>query len=259
MSFYFPETTLLITHYNRSQSLKRLLDAFIQLGCQFGEVIVSDDASGDQQLKELHTLQSQYDFRLITTPINMGLGDNINKGQRAVSTPYTLYVQEDFVPKDGFPEHYKEAVRMMQEDSSLDIIRFYAYFAYPQLKHYGQGFEEMVFSYWNPDHIKFYMYSDHPHLRRTSFPSKFGPYATDIGPNETEFQMALRFLKKKGRGLFFKEYTTLFDQINTSSEPSMIQKSNWRTGKNPIILLIRQMYLVFRWLKNTIQLVLTRP
>ena len=35
-----------------------------------------------------------------------GLGNNINKGQDAVKTPLTLYVQEDFTPAAIFPESF---------------------------------------------------------------------------------------------------------------------------------------------------------
>ena len=45
----FPAVTLLITHYNRSNSLERLLNAFKALDVIFGDIIVSDDSS-----KEVH-------------------------------------------------------------------------------------------------------------------------------------------------------------------------------------------------------------
>src|ERR1700748_2746699 len=97
----FDATTLLITHYNRSQSLERLLKGFIDAGISFKDIIVSDDASNAMQLEYLKALRLTYDFELITTPQNKGLGNNLNKGQDAVKTKYTLYVQEDFTPLEA--------------------------------------------------------------------------------------------------------------------------------------------------------------
>src|SRR5581483_2813921 len=96
--YSFPGVTLLITVYNRSRSLERLLAAFKQLHCRFDDIVVSDDGSSPEHISRIKALQSVYPFRLITAPKNGGLGQNINKGQDAISTPYTLYVQEDFVP-----------------------------------------------------------------------------------------------------------------------------------------------------------------
>ena len=46
----FPGVTLLVTVYNRSRSLDRLLDAFKQLNCHFGDIVVSDDGSKPEHL-----------------------------------------------------------------------------------------------------------------------------------------------------------------------------------------------------------------
>jgi glycosyltransferase involved in cell wall biosynthesis len=94
----FQDTTLLITHYNRSESLERLLTSFEDLNCRFGDIVVSDDGSKPEHLTKVKSLANRFNFTLVTTPVNKGLGNNINKGQDAVKTPYTLYVQEDFQP-----------------------------------------------------------------------------------------------------------------------------------------------------------------
>ena len=77
---YFKDITLLITHYNRSNSLERLLKAFEELNCSFEDTIVSDDCSSVEHLTHLRKIQNQFPFRLITAEKNMGLGNNINKG-----------------------------------------------------------------------------------------------------------------------------------------------------------------------------------
>jgi glycosyltransferase involved in cell wall biosynthesis len=253
---HFDEVTLLVTHYNRSASLERLLRTFNDIACRFGNIVISDDGSRPEHLAQLYELQRRYGFTLLTTPQNRGLGNNINKGQDAVTTPYTLYVQEDFVPKETFPIHFKDALQFMQQDASLDAVRFYAYFNYPYTKPFGKGFSEMIFKrpLWYANHLKFYCYSDHPHLRRSDFLQKFGRYPEGIKGDATEFSMALSFLKKKGRALLYDDFTGIIDQANSSAEPSTMQRSHWRNGRNPIALFLRQLYLKFRLVKNSWQL-----
>src|SRR3954447_17002699 len=101
----FKEVTLLVTHRNRAKSLERLLKAFKSLNIVFGDIVVSDDASTPENLDEVTTLQGEYNFKLITTFVRHGLGNNINKGQDKVKTEYTLYVQDDFEPKRVFTRH----------------------------------------------------------------------------------------------------------------------------------------------------------
>ncbi|MVN21910.1 glycosyltransferase [Mucilaginibacter arboris] len=254
----FKEVSLLITHYNRSQSLERLLQAFKEQECTFGEIIVSDDASLPEHQNKIKELQKQYGFKLICAEHNRGLGNNINKGQDAVSKPYTLYVQEDFVPIAGFGTHFKNALELMQSNKTLDIVRFYAYFSYPYLKPYRHGFSEMIFSRRTINHLKFYYYSDHPHLRRSSFFTKFGRYPEGIKGDLTEYKMAISFLKHKGKGLFYNDFNTLFDQRNTTAEPSTMKRSSWRQNKNILTLVIRSFYLKIKLLKGHLDLFLAQ-
>ncbi len=249
----FPDVTLLITHYNRSISLERLLISFAKVDVQFAEIIVSDDGSKPVHLNYLKELKDKYKLTLITTEKNKGLGNNINKGQQAVKTPYVLYIQEDFEPKNGFIKQFSNALTFMQEDAGLDIVRFYAYFKYPYLKPYGKGFSEMVFdpSLLSNNHLKYYVYSDHPHLRRGNFYKKFGLYKEGVIGDVTEFMMALSFIQKKGRGLFYNNFNDLFWQKNSMDEPSTMARKSWRESTNPVFLAVRKLYLQFKLLKWT--------
>src|SRR5690349_18417419 len=185
---FFKDVTLLVTHYNRSHSLEHLLQSFRNINCMFEDVVVSDDGSKPEHLNYLWQLQKQYTFRVITTPVNKGLGNNINKGQDAVRTPYTLYVQEDFEPAHDFASHFVHALALMQEKQGIDVVRFYAYFKYPYLKPYKHGFSQMQFKWWLPGYKKFYAYSDHPHLRRSDFLEKFGRYPEGVKGDVTEYR-----------------------------------------------------------------------
>src|SRR3569833_1532531 len=74
----FKDVTQLVTVYNRSRSLQRLLASYKDLNCSFGDIVVSDDGSRPEHLAAIEKLRSTYPFRLITTPKNRGLGHNIN-------------------------------------------------------------------------------------------------------------------------------------------------------------------------------------
>lgn len=242
MAYYFPEVTLLITHYNRSKSLEHLLYTFKIQECSFAEIIVSDDGSLPEHFDAIKKLQNKFGFQLITTPQNKGLGNNINKGQEAVKTPYTLYVQEDFEPDASFANHFFDAVQFLEEDPKLDLVRFYAYVKYPYLKPYQKGFSKMIIKPWFANYKKIYYYSDHPHLRRSNFLEKFGRYAEGLKGDKTEYKMCVSFIKNKGKGLFYDDYKALFTQINSSAEPSTMTRSSWTNSENPIIALVRDVY-----------------
>lgn len=72
--YHFFKVSLLITHYNRSSSLKRLLMAFESLKCHFGEIVVSDDGSNEDHLNAVIALSNEHKFRLIQAQKNGGLG-----------------------------------------------------------------------------------------------------------------------------------------------------------------------------------------
>lgn len=243
--YNFPQVSLLITHYNRSKSLENLLNTFGKLNCKFGEIIISDDGSSQEHLNYIkNVLSKQYVFKLIMTHANKGLGNNINKGQDAVTMPYTLYIQEDFEPGYQFPKVLQQSIHYMNEDSSLDIVRFYAYDKYPYLKPYKDdvNFSLMYIPFFALNYKKIYYYSDHPHLRRASFIEKFDRYKEGVKGDKTEYNMCISFIQKKGRGLFYNAYSTLFIQKNTDQEPSTMQRVKWRASNNFIIKQIRDVY-----------------
>ncbi len=241
-TYSFPGVTLLITHYNRSSSLERLLANFRDLGCSFEDIVVSDDGSKPEHVDYIKTLHDKYTFRLITTPKNRGLGNNINKGQDAITTPYTLYVQEDFIPQPLFMPKLQQAIEIMNERKDIDMARFYAYFKYPYLTPLKNGFSEMRFSILYPGYKKFYMYSDHPHLRRSDFLQKFGRYPEGVNVEVSEYGMMLSFLQRKGKAIFYDEHKSLLDQVNSSAEPSTFKRNYWRESNNVFISLARHLF-----------------
>lgn len=252
--YQFPGVTLLITHYNRSGSLARLLSGLHGMGCHFDDIVVADDASKPEHQQRLKELQKEYNYRLITSGKNKGFPGNLNQGQDAVTTPYALYIQEDFVPSKLFPDKLVEALQFMNEDKTLDYIRFWSFYRYPKLKPYGKGFSETIYSPLGMSHLKFFMYSDNPHLRRNNFFERFGRYQEDIDGNIAEHRMSISYMQQKGRGLFYEAYDTLFEHANSDEEPSTFDRADWRQSRNPAMLFLRWLYLRYKWLKCTYEL-----
>lgn len=242
MDFNFPDISLLITHYNRSSSLERLLNSFEKLNCSFGNIVVSDDASNAAHIDKILALKSRFNFQLVLADQNKGLGNNINKGQEIVRTAYTLYVQEDFIPLPLFPEKLMIALEYMVKRKDIDMVRFYSYRKYPYLKPLADGFSLMQFSPFSRGYEKFYYYSDHPHLRRTTFLERFGQYEEGIRSDVTEYRMMLSFLRKKGKALYYDGYQSLFEQKNSEDEPSTVKRNDLRQTNNFLIRNIRHLY-----------------
>ncbi len=241
-NYNFVDVTLLVTHYNRSASLEQLLTTFKRRKCTFAEIVVSDDGSKQNHLNHLRHLQQEHGFKLIEAEVNKGLGNNLNKGQDAVNTDFTLYVQEDFIPTEAFASNFQNALAILKAREELDIIRFYAYVKYPYLKPYKNGFSEMLIQPWFTDYMKIYFYSDHPHLRRRNFIEKFGRYAEGVKGDRMEYRMCVSFIQNKGKGLFFDDFKSLFIQENSEAEPSTMVRTNWTHTKNPVISLLRYLY-----------------
>ena len=247
MEYQFKNVALLITHYNRSLSLERLLKAFKNLGCSFEEIVVSDDCSHFEHLEKLKKLQKEYHFKLVTAEKNSGLGNNINKGQDAVTAKYTLYIQEDFMPSSLFPSKLEESIQIM-ENTDFDFIRYFAYYKYPYMKPYQGGFSEMKFNFWYRGYWKFHFYSDHPHLRRSNFLQRFGRYVEGIKSDKAEYLMAISVLQKKPKGLFYEDFQGLIEQRNDlDSSTIQSERMPWRYSyKNPLLVFVRAIY---RYLK----------
>lgn len=241
--FVFENVTLLITHYNRSGSLKRLIQAFEGLHVRFGNIIVSDDGSAKEHLQQLTNLQQTIPFQLITTPINKGLSNNINKGQDAVKTPYTLYIQEDFVPTEAFPIKFQQSLEIMEERKDIDLVRYWAFGRYPYLKEIRNGFSEMKFSIWKPGYQKFYVYSDACHLRRSTFFNSFGRYIEEgIKSDRAEYLMMMTFIRRKGVAIYYENVRELFSHQNSEEEPSTVTRDFLGTTQNRFISIMRDIY-----------------
>lgn len=212
---------LLITHYKRPESLRKLLEKFEELEVKFAQIVVSDDGSGEPYESQLESMKKDFNFDLVLTPVNAGLGNNINKGQDQLRTPYTIYVQEDFLPTEKFVEGFLKAQTYMEDDISIDMVKFWCWHSYPYLRGYkdSEDYKLANFKVFAIDPYRFFLYGDPPHLRRSNFFEKFGRYTEGIPAPKTEKAMAMSFLQKGGRALWH-ESRDMFIHENSEDEPS---------------------------------------
>ncbi|MXV15541.1 glycosyltransferase family A protein [Hufsiella ginkgonis] len=243
----FENITLLVTHYNRSSSLERLLSAMKMHGLGFAGIIVSDDGSSQEHFQKLTDLAAVYNFTLVGTEVNGGLGYNINKGQDAVKTPFTLYVQEDFIPSGRFATVLADSVALFNADQDLDLVRYFANFRFPYMKNFKKGFSKLLVPIFALDYHKIYAYSDNPHLRRSTFFEKFGRYREGLTGDRTEYYMCISFIKNKGKAVLYNGFKTLFKHVNTPSERSTMRRESWRSHDNPVLAFVRNAYRQVRY------------
>ena len=249
----FENTTLLITHYNRSASLIKLIKALSDHQLSFQEIIVSDDCSQPEHQEAIKSLQSTHPFTFITSETNGGLGHNFNKGVDAVKTDYLLYIQEDFYPTDLFADRLKEAHDILHEDEEIDLIRFFSYFKMPYQSAYSEHFSKLDFHFFAPNNKQFHIYSDHPHLRRRRFKEKFGIYPTGQRPDKTEYWMIMKFLQRKGRALIIKDHQSLL-QLNNDEEGSTYSTNFWRESNLFFVRWLRNVYRFMKYRYNYLTL-----
>lgn len=238
----FNDVTLLITHYNRSYSVKRLLETLQSQNIRFAAIIVSDDGSQSQHLQRLRSLAPIYGFQLVTSERNHGLGHNLNKGQAYVKTALTMYVQEDFLPTAKFRKALRDSIEFMRTDDQLDLVRFFSNFQYPYTKLYKHDFSYIYIPPFALNYQKIYLYSDNPHLRRSNFLDKFGRYREDLTGDRTEYRMCISFIQKRGKVLLHNDFHGIFKHINTEEEPSTMTRVAWRQHTSPLLSLARDIY-----------------
>ena len=54
--------------------------------------------------------------------------------------------------------------------------------------------------------------------------------------------MAISFLKNKGKAMFYEDFKGLFDQLNSSDEPSTMTRGDLRQSPNFFIAFARGIY-----------------
>lgn len=210
--------SVLITHYNRPEALAICIAAIRKLEFSVPiELVVSDDGSKPEHVKELHKLAID---TLVTTPTNKGLASNLNRGIKACKGNYIMYVQEDFIIKPEILQVLSESMSLL-DSNTLDMVRFRANYVFNHLIPLTAHINKIPkFSFRNFN-INTFQYSDNPFLTTPAFFERLDYFLENTsGPyGETEF--AIRVLNSKAKiGIADKNYFG----ANAESSSVMITK-----------------------------------
>lgn len=181
--------SVLITHYNRVDDLLKCIDGIIALELDNCEIVVSDDGSSPEILKQVKKYPID---TLVESTKNQGLASNINKGVAACKGDYIIYCQEDFLLVREFKKVLPRLIASI-EDGAVDMIRLTSYFRFNKV----HGINELIsliprFSFQN-FFQNYYRYSDHPYIVKRVFYDQYGYYLdhTSGGYGETEYSVRL--------------------------------------------------------------------
>jgi glycosyltransferase involved in cell wall biosynthesis len=188
--------SILITHYNRPDALEKCITAIRNLDFPLPvELLVSDDCSDPEIMIQVQNFKID---TLITSSVNRGLASNLNKGIKACSGDYILYIQEDFIIDPEILNVLKESIDLLNTDA-VDMVRFRANYVFnhliPLTRHI---FRIPKFSFRNFN-INTFQYSDNPFITTPRFFKKHNYFLenTSGGYGETEF--AIRVLKSSSK------------------------------------------------------------
>lgn len=187
--------SILITHYNRFESLEKCLHAIRSFGFFDYEVVVSDDYSSIDVQKKLKTLDVD---QLILTDKNRGLASNINRGIKVCKGEFILYCQEDFMPTEDFKIYLSEAIDLLERDLA-DMCRLRSNYKFPYLMNLSEHFKTIPKFSWKNFYYNHFQYSDNPYLTKRSFFDKFGFYLENVSGDYGENEYAIRMMKSKAK------------------------------------------------------------
>ena len=164
--------SFLITHYNRIHALKECIQSIKKINVFNYEIVVSDDFSNENILKQLRDLEID---KLVLDTKNRGLGRNINKGIDKCTGNYIFYIQEDFIINDNVSEYILEAIKLL-ENEKFDIVRFYVPYKFSKKTTIKTTFNFYEIPIWDLRNYiaNQFRYSDWPHLKKKTFHNKFG-------------------------------------------------------------------------------------
>ena len=189
-----PKVSVVFITYNRPDFLVDSIKA-IRNNCKYPnlELIVSDDGTKPSIEKYLDNLAID---KLAKSETNQGLGANSNKGIRAATGKYILHHQDDFecVSSEPFIE---KSIQIMKNHSDIGLVRLHHSTMFPNKIDYElpDGTPYSILGFDQPKDMKnnIYIYSDHPHLKKSDFHDKSGYFTEGLEVGETEDEFCKRF------------------------------------------------------------------
>jgi len=241
-----PKVSVVFITYNRPDFLVDSIKA-IRNNCKYPnlELIVSDDGTKPSIKKFLHDLAID---KLVTSETNQGLGANSNKGIKAATGEYILHLQDDFecVSTEPFIE---KSIQIIKNHSDVGLVRLHHSTRFPNKIDYKlpDGTPYSILGFDQPKDMKnnIYIYSDHPHLKKSNFHDKSGYFTEGLKVGETEDDFCKRFNSNRKYKVATLWRTNLFKNnglIKSTRKPTKREISRNYLSQSSIGLKILKLY-----------------
>jgi len=241
-----PKVSVVFITYNRPDFLMDSIKA-IRNNCKYPnlELIVSDDGTKPSIKKFLHDLAID---KLVTSETNQGLGANSNKGIKAGTGEYILHLQDDFecVSTEPFIE---KSIQIIKTHSDVGLVRLHHSTRFPNKIDYKlpDGTPYSILGFDQPKDMKnnIYIYSDHPHLKKSDFHDKSGYFTEGLKVGETEDDFCKRFNSNRNYKVATLWRTNLFKNnglIKSTRKPTNREISRNYLSQSSIGLKILKLY-----------------
>lgn len=218
--------SILFTHYNRPEELKKCLEGFRKLDVSNLIYIVTDDGSELEYREQLLGLKVD---KLIVSETNKGLTSNINRGLKECTTEYVLYCQEDFIPKMQLGERLPEIIQVLNTGAA-DMVRLKANYSFPKLIDLTENIKLIPKFSWQNFYYNAFQYSDNPFITTRRFFEKFGYYLENTSGPYGENEYAIRIMKSKAKIAIVREH--LFS--DNKNAPSVIDSKKTNKGSRTL-------------------------
>jgi glycosyltransferase involved in cell wall biosynthesis len=210
--------SILITHYNRYDSLINCLEAFSNLKLKNVEYVISDDCSSIDIQEKLKKIDVD---KLIISDKNSGLASNLNRGLKECKGNFILYCQEDFIPSSNLLIYINEAKEILSGDKA-DMCRLKANYKFPKLIDLSDNFKLIPKFSWRNFYYNTFQYSDNPFITHSNFFKEFGYFMNDVSGAYGENEYAIRIMKSNARIAISNTYPF---KSNTKSESVILHNS----------------------------------
>lgn len=187
--------SILITHFNRFESLLICLHSFKSLSLRNVEFVVSDDGSEPSVQNKLKNNKVD---TLILNDINTGLSSNLNRGIRACKGSYILYCQEDYIPKAELSFYILQAINIIKSGKA-DMCRLKANYNFPHLIPLNSDYNLIPKFSWKNFYYNTFQYSDNPFITRSDFFNDYGFFLDNVSGPYGENEYAIRIMKSRAK------------------------------------------------------------
>ena len=241
------DLVILIVHYNRFELLKKTLNSLKKAFSDKVDYLITDDSSPPSVIKKLNTLNIDF----VKNIRNKGTGGNTNNGLLTIDNKFILQIQDDFELKcDKELKILHSMIDIMKNNQDIDILRFYGTPKGLKVKEKRDYKGLSILIYDNNTILNypysFHLYSDTPHLKRSTFHKDYGLYKEYTKMEWTETEFAMRCLENKVTIASVEQMNDIF--IHNGEKVSFRKKNNAQKSNSIYLqcLMMLFAYIIYR-------------